>query len=57
MNTDKLTTALGGLYGLDQLSRSVQAFTSDPSVENAIHVVAALAVCAWAYFTNKRITG
>lgn len=55
MSTDKLTTALGGLYGLDQLSRSVQAFASEPSVENAIHIVAALAVCAWAYFTNKRM--
>lgn len=55
MSTDKLTTALGGLYGLDQLLRSVQAFASEPSVENAIHIVAALAVCAWAYFTNKRM--
>lgn len=57
MSTDKLTTALGGLYGLDQLSRSVQAFADTPSMENAIHIVAALAVCAWAYFTNKRVTG
>jgi hypothetical protein len=55
MNTDKLTTILGGLYGLDQLQSAITQFLSSPSVESLIHVVAACAVVGWAYFTNRQV--
>lgn len=55
MNTDRLTTIFGGLYGLDQLATAVQRFAEQPNVENAIHILGAIAICVWAYFTNRHV--
>lgn len=53
MDTNKLTTVLGGLYGIDQLQQALMKLVATPSVENVVHAVAAACVVAWAYFTNK----
>jgi hypothetical protein len=59
MNTDKVTSVFGGLYGADQLYQygNLLLSTCDKcgfSIENIVHFIAAIGVCVWAYFTNKQ---
>lgn len=57
MNTNTATTVLGGLAGVDLFIQSLQVLLTTPTVPNAIHAVAALAIVGWAYFTNHPSTG
>lgn len=54
MNTDRLTSVLGGAYGMDQLVTNVSQLLSDFSVERLIHTIAAACLVGWAIYTNKR---
>lgn len=54
MDTNNVTTFLGGIAGIDMLWAAIQKLIAAPSVENGGHVVAALFMIGWAYFTNKK---
>jgi hypothetical protein len=55
MNTDKVTSVAGGLYGVEEFMRALNALTASGGLTlmNGLHVLGAVCILIWAYFTNK----